>query len=142
MQIQLLKNTYKTNSFTRNFVKQATLEGTLKEGSDVLNPSILIDISNPTDYNMMYIPDFKRYYFIGWTNVNNNFWRAYSTGVDVLFTYKSKILALNAVIDKQENIHNDFIDDGSYVREVDTYREVKDFSGGFDADPSYILITA
>lgn len=142
MEIQFFKNNYKTNSFKRNFVSQKTLSGTLKEGSDVLSPSITVEIENPIEYNMMYIPDFKRYYFIGWENINANFWRVYSTGIDVLFTYKNEILSLNAIIDKQEIINNELIDDGSYIKQVDTFPEVKPFATGFNDNPTYILMTA
>lgn len=142
MQVTLYKNTNKTNSFNRNFTGQLTMDCVLKEGSDTLSPELLIESSNPVDFNEMYIPEFKRYYFIGCENVSNNLWRVYSRGIDTLFTYKNQILALNAIIDKQENIHNDLIDDGSYIRQVNTFPEVVNFNGGFNSNPDYILITA
>lgn len=140
MQVQLLKNTSNTNSFTRNFVKTYSFDCVLKEGSDALNPSIILETGNMTDYNMMYIPEFKRYYFIGWENINGSIWRAYSKGIDVLYTYKGRILGLNAIIDKQEYIHNDLLDDGSYIKQVNTMPEVQQFSGGFEENPSNILV--
>ena len=144
MQVILYKNTGNTKSFKRNFTKQATYECVLKEGSDALNPEIILETSNPVDFNMMFIAEFKRYYFIGCENINNNMWRIYSKGVDTLFTYRNELLRLNAIIDKQEYIHNDLIDDGSYVHQVDTFIETVQFIGGsgFDDNPSYILITA
>ena len=142
MQVTLLKNTSKTNSLKRTFTSQKSFECVLKEGSDVLNPEIILETSNPVDYNMMYIPEFKRYYFIGVENLNNTTWRIYSLGIDTLFTYRNELLALNAIIDKQEYIHNDMIDDGSYVSQVDAFKEILNYSAGFDDNPSYILITA
>lgn len=142
MQVTLFKNNYNTKSFKRNFINQQTLECVLKEGSDILKPELLIESSNPIGFNEMYIPDFKRYYFIGCENVSNNLWRIYSLGVDTLYTYKNEILSLNAIIDKQENIHNDLIDDGSYVRQVDTFKEVLTYSKGFNDTETYVLITA
>lgn len=142
MLVTLFKNNYNTKSFKRNFISQQTLECVLKEGSDILKPELLIESSNPIGFNEMYIPDFKRYYFIGCENVSNNLWRIYSLGVDTLYTYKNEILALNAIIDKQENIHNDLIDDGSYVRQVDTFKEVLTYSKGFNDTETYVLITA
>lgn len=142
MQVQLLKNTTNTKSFKRNFTTALPIECVLKEGSDALNPELILEIGNPTGYNMMYIPEFKRYYFIGCENINNAMWRIYSKGIDTLWTYKSRILALNAIIDKQEVIHNDLIDDGSYIRQVNTFPEVVNYSSGFNDNPKYILITA
>lgn len=143
MQVELLRNIANTNSFSRNFTANVSLNCVLKEGSDALNPTILVEISNPTKYNMMRIPDFEnRYYFIGWRNVNNNLWEAYATEIDVLYSYKSEILALNAIIDKQEVYENNYINDGSYVSEVKTFYETKAFPEGFNDDPEFILITA
>lgn len=142
MQVQLLKNTKNTKSFSRQFSSQLNIECVLKEGSDCLNPEILLETTNPIDFNMMYIPDFKRYYFIGVENVSNNLWKIYTKGIDTLWTYKNQILGLNAIIDKQENIHNDLIDDGSYVRQVNSFKEVLTYSNGFNESENYILITA
>ena len=142
MNVQLLKNTSNTNSFSRSFAKNKTYSCVLKEGSDALNPSITLEIENPTDYNEMYIPEFGRYYFIGWENISNSLWRAYAKEIDVLYTYRNEILRLNAIIDKQEFRTNPLIDDGSYVSQVNTVPEVVYFQNGFDATEKYILITA
>lgn len=142
MQVQLLKNNSNTNSFNRTFLKNDSFEGVLKEGSDMLAPEIMFELSGAPDYNMMYIPSFQRYYFIGWENISNNLWKAYTKEIDVLFTYKSDILALDAIIDKQEYNSNPYIDDGSYIQEARTIIETRPFSSGFNETPSYVLITA
>lgn len=142
MQITLLKNTNNTNSFSRNFVKETNLEGTLKEGSDMLNPEILIQLNSAPDYNMMYIPAFNRYYFVGFKNVSNTLWSVYAKEIDVLYSYKSQLLSLNAIIDKQERNFNRLIDDGSFIRQVNTVPEVVPFSSGFDATGHYVLTVA
>ena len=142
MQVTLFKNTSNTKSFKRKFSSQRQFDCYLKEGSDALNPELILETSNPIDYNMMYIPEFKRYYFIGVENLNNTTWRIYSKGIDTLYTYKNELLSLHAIIDKQEYIHNDMINDGSYVSQVDAFKEILNYSAGFDDNPSYILITA
>lgn len=142
MNVQLLKNTSNTNSFSRSFAKNKTYSCVLKEGSDALNPSITLEIENPTDYNEMYIPEFGRYYFIGWENISNSLWRAYAKEIDVLYTYRDQILNLQAVIDKQETNFNKLLDDGSYISQVNSFDEIKRFSGGFNDSGEFILITA
>lgn len=142
MQVQLLKNTTNTKSFNRNFLSQANFDVVLKNPTDVLSPEFVLNTSSPIDYNMMYIPDFKRYYFIGVENLNYNVWRVYAKNIDTLFTYKQQLLNLNAIIDKQEKNNNPLIDDGSFIRQVNTYPEVVKFSGGFSDSPTYIMITA
>ena len=143
MRVELLKNTSNTNSINRSFSKTTILEGVLKEGSDILSPVILCDFDyNPADYNMMHIPAFNRYYFVHLKNVRATLWEVIADDVDVLYSNKDAILNLNAIIDKQENNYNQYINDGSYVSELDTFPEVKVFSSGFNDNGQFILITA
>lgn len=142
MDILLLQNINKTNSFTRNFIKNETLDGTLKEGSDVLTPSFLIEHANPAMYNEIYIPAFGRYYFIECENVRNNLWLIKAIEVDVLYSFKDQILNQTAIIDKQEKNYNKFIDDGSYISQVNTFPEIVNFSSGFNDTGEFVLITA
>jgi len=59
----------------------------------------------------MYIAEFERYYFIDdIVSVNNNKWEV-SGHVDVLETYKTGILANSAVIRRQTNIFNTYLND-------------------------------
>lgn len=142
MVIELLENNYNTKSFTRNFINTLTLEGVLKEGSNVLNPEIVVEVDNPSNFNMMHIPAFNRYYFIEVENLTDNLWKIKAIESDVLFNNKTKLLNLDAIIDKQENKFNKYIDDGSYVTQLNTFIETKNFSNGFNDEGKFILITA
>lgn len=71
----------------------AYFDGTLKEGSGLLNPTIGIDMgltSNPSSYNYAYITQFGRYYFVKEWFFENALWYA-NLEVDVLATYKTDI---------------------------------------------------
>ena len=143
MQVELLRNTSNTNSFNRNITKSKSFEVVLKDGSDMLSPSIILEIENPSEYNMMKIPAFgNRYYFIGWKNINNDLWEAYTKEIDVLFTYKDTLLKTSCVIDKQETNFNSLLDDGTFISQVNSYDEVLQFDEGFSDTASFILITA
>lgn len=143
MNILLLKNTHNTESTERNFVKSLQIDGYLKDGSDTLTPSIIIEHKNPTEYTEMYIPNFgDRYYFIKVVNISNNMWELVTTEPDVLYTYANEIKDQIAIIDKQENNANYLIDDGSYLSQVDTFPEISYFPNGFNDDGEFILITA
>lgn len=79
-----------------------TLEGTLRESCNIINPSILIEREEFINANYCYIPNFNRYYFIDKiTSVRNNLWRI-DLSVDVLMTYKDKIKELECFIERQE----------------------------------------
>lgn len=66
---------------------------TLKEGSSVLSPTLLLDfpVNSPVAWNYAYIQDFFRYYFVeNWTNIRGTLWEV-SLRVDVMGTYKNAI---------------------------------------------------
>lgn len=84
----------------------------LKEPTDIMNPVILIQSStNLSAYNYLYMVDWGRYYFINnITYVRNELYQL-DCHIDVLFTYKTQIGGLSAVISRQESSYNDMIPD-------------------------------
>lgn len=84
----------------------------LKAGTSVLNPILLLSSpSGLAGYNYMYISEFGRYYFIDdIKSVRNGQWEI-SAHVDVLETYKDKILANTGVIRRQQNRFNTYLND-------------------------------
>lgn len=65
----------------------------LKSNSAVFNPVIRVDLGTQTapTYNMAYIPDFGRYYWIQeWSWIENRLWQAVMT-TDVLATARTEI---------------------------------------------------
>ena len=99
---------------TVSTVKNTT--GTLKESTSILNPTVLLNagMNDITGSNYMYIPEFKRYYFIKNANsVRSNLWEI--TGhVDVLTTYKDEILNNHAIISRNENEFDLKLNDGVF----------------------------
>ena len=84
----------------------------LKAGTSVLKPVLLLaSPSGLAGYNYMYISEFGRYYFIDdIKSVRNGQWEI-SAHVDVLETYKDKILANTGVIRRQQNRFNTYLND-------------------------------
>ena len=87
--------------------------------SSILSPSIRITPPANTrviDYNYLYIPDFGRYYY-----VNNWVWNADGTwtgfcSVDVLSTWKDRIIASPGYVGRAESPHVDpYIQDRFYI---------------------------
>ena len=144
MQIILYKVSDENNKIDKMLSSGCSMTGSLKEESNVLRPTILINIDNPTSYNYMYIDDFKRYYYIKeMTSIRTGLWRL-TCEVDVLKTYASQIKSLRAVVEKQKDGDKTdlYINDGSFVTENKTFNSVVNFSSGFLNEPQYILVTA
>ena len=117
----------------------------LKDDCSILNPRLdIFTDSDITDKNYMYISAFGRYYFIDdIVSTNNGYWTI-SAHVDVLETFADSIKENNAIINKQENLYmtNKYLNDGSFISQVDEFNTSYNFSGGFSDSPVFILICA
>lgn len=144
MDVILYKNNSPNNFITKWIADTTPLTGSLREGSSIIDPVILIEFNNPTRFNYMYIDDFARYYYINNIEcVRNSLWRL-SCHVDVLMTYRSQILDHQCIISKQASTGNSnlMIDDGEWVVENRKFNRVIHFPNGLNDDGEYILITA
>lgn len=104
-----------------NSTKRPTGNGTqfsctIKSGSGILHPTISLDlgkVSDPSQYNYAYIPDFDRYYFIEEWYFDRALWTA-SLKVDVLATYKTEIGSSNLYVMRCASEHDGSIIDTLY----------------------------
>ena len=143
MQIKFYYNSSEKNKIGKSISRELTMNGNLRDECSVINPTILVEHSNLSNYNYVYIPEFNRYYFITeMTIVRNNLWRI-SLKVDVLESFKFNILNLSCIVDKQqyENYGNN-IDDGSYINKADSFVEIANYPNGFNSSGEFILIPA
>ena len=144
-QITLYKNNSEDYALTKSLSTQLTLSNCVfKEDSSVENPNIVISTSTDiTECNYMYIEDLHRYYFIreiGVVRAGVYYIRGH---VDVLSTYASEIKACNAIISRQENLYNMYLDDPEFKTLNKSEVVTKRFSsGGFTKNMSYILVVA
>ena len=145
MTISFYINTSEKEKIDKNLTNEKSLTGFLKQATSVINPVITIEIENPSQYNYCHIPQFHRYYFINdMINVKNNIWEIHMH-VDVLESFKTKIKANKAIVEKSEQTasSNEYFNDGStFYHDSREYNEIAMFQRGFDTSPSYILITA
>ena len=143
MQINFYKNSSEKNKIGKFLSSVLTLNGNLRDECSITSPSILVEANSLVDYNYCYIPEFKRYYFISdITSVRNNLWRV-SLKCDVLESFKSDILNLSCIVDKQQNqSYSNNIDDGSYINRADSFVEIANYQNGFNSSGEFILITA
>lgn len=115
----------------------------LKKDTSILKPVLLISTAvDLSGINYMYISQFSRYYFIDdIRSVNNDLWEV-SAHVDVLETYKDQILSNQAVIKRQTNKYNTYLNDPEW--KVYAYENVVayTFTSPFSKSLKYILTVA
>lgn len=143
MDITLYTNNSEKNKLDKNLSNAKTFSGKLREESSIVNPSILIQIDNPSKYNYAYIPEFNRYYFItDMTSVRTNIWEL-SMHVDVLMSFKDSIKSTSIILSDTETTgQTNYISGEQWVRNVKDTTEIINFPKHLPVKGEYILITA
>lgn len=128
MQITLYKFVGEENVLDKSgyLTQVAVLNGTLRDGSNLLTPSITIEDDNNLILNQQpnycYIPDFNRYYFITNVGVYRNIIRVLSLKVDVLYSFNKVPLTItNLYMSRRTNGSTELYDDAmpfKYKKEV------------------------
>lgn len=107
--------------------------GTLRENCSVIDPVIKFEQvvgANLTSANYAYIQEFGRYYFINNIKCVGNLYEVYMH-VDVLKTYASGIRSNSAVIARQENNYNLYLQDGVFKTYSQPHIQIEQFPDGF-----------
>lgn len=108
----------KSNYFSATY----TLNGNLRESTDILHPSILVDTTN-VDFdiftcNYVSIETFNRHYFIkNIKSVRNNLWQL-DLEVDVLYSYKDAILNQVAYVERQGSEGDSYLKDELFPTQI------------------------
>lgn len=123
MLIETYNTTDTSNTVNKSITLNRDMDINFKGDVSIMNPTIILKYDTPLDFNYIYIPVFKRYYFI--TNISifpNKVYRL-DLECDLLMSYKDDILQAKANIKRQVN-HNNYFNSNynSEVRkEVDIY---------------------
>ena len=144
MMIHIQQTTSEKNKIGKSISTLYTASGALREGTSIINPVIMISGANvPTlkNANYMHIPDFNRYYFITDIKSVRNGLIEISGHVDVLQTYASQIRNNTAIVKRNANSWNLYIEDGLFKTYANPHIFTKEFPSGFK-DPSYVLFVA
>jgi len=147
MTIGLYYNKSDERKLNKDLETIATYEGYLKNECSIQNPTVFIEgafnIGNNINANYMYLPDYRRYYYItDITQVRANLVKI-SGRVDVLMSFKDEIQNSIGVVRKQEHNFNLFLDDGSLKVYQDKLIICKEFPNGFPKENDhFILVTA
>lgn len=149
MKIKLLSYSGKRNKINKNgdFYNEWVTAGNLKSDTSFLHPVIEIEKETPpmqNAYNYMYIPQFKRYYFINDIIVKERgLWEIHAD-VDVLFSNYKDIYESKAILSKSQEVTNAnaYINDGSFVLDSHKYDQIVLFPNGLSDSGHNILICA
>lgn len=145
MDIVLYVNNSERQAINKTLTNGLTLTGSLRNESSVINPTILIETTNPSSYNYAYIPEFGRYYFItDMVSVRTNLWRM-SLSVDVLMSFKTQILNLDVIVSDVslgEPEFSTYMEGEQWKSTVKTKTDVINFPNGLLNSGEYILITS
>ena len=141
MTINLYNNTSPPNMVKKTPTLVGTLEGFIRTPTSILDPVITIERSDPTGFNYIGIPAFSRYYYVSGVSSENNNLIAVACHVDVLMSYSNQIMNFDAVIKRNENKFNLYLDDGIFKAYQNTKHKIIKFPYGF-TQYSYILALA
>lgn len=87
------------------------LSGALRENCDLYRPSILVELPELPTFNYCYIGILNRYYYVeSIQSVRYTLWQV-NLKCDVLMTYKTQLLGLNAFVARSASHYNPYITD-------------------------------
>lgn len=141
MTVNLYNNASAPNYIDKNISLVQSLTGVLRNPASVTDPVITIERDSPIGFNYAYIPEYRRYYFVTGISMIGDKLLALSLHVDVLMTYKDAIRDMNAIIKRQENSFNLYLDDGIFKAYQNTKHKIIKLPYGF-TEYSYILALA
>lgn len=137
---------YQNESPALYVYKNITAYGTqhvcnFKQPTDIVNPTITLELS-AIDFNYVYIGgSVDRYYYVTEKrSVRRGVWEV-TLKCDPLMSFATDILAAQAVVSRQENEWNLYLDDGTFKAYQYTNFYQEPFGTSFDTS-TYVLIVA
>lgn len=143
MTIKLMLTTSEPTAVNKTVVEVASYDGTMRGDCSLIDPVFTLQIPfvriNIAQCNYIYIPDFKRYYFItAMKAINPDLWQI-TCHVDVLYTYRDYIKALPALVSRKTAAADDaYIADNKVVLYSSPDVVTKNFPASF-TDKQYLL---
>lgn len=141
--IIIQRNNSELNRVVKNVRNIITLSGELREATSIIDPIIKIecDLEDITECNYLTIPVFNRSYFIkNIRSIRNNIVEI-SCHVDVLSSFADAIKTNTAIIKKQENSWNLYLNDGTFKIYQNPEILTKSFPSGFSTQ-EFVLAVA
>lgn len=140
--ITLQINNSERERLTKNVDTIMTVSGELKTETSIIDPVIIIecDLNAVKNCNYMTIPAFGRKYFVNNIRSIRNGLVEFSCHSDVLSSFASEIRGNTAIIKKQENDWNLYLNDGSFKVYQNPNVLTKSFPSGFTTQEFVLAI--
>lgn len=133
MTIDIQYTSSEYNRVNKQILTLTRLNGVLRNNADTINPEIIIEgnIEDVAGANYLTIYSFKRKYFIRSIESIKNGIYMIKAHVDVLSTYATAIRGNTAIIHRQANKFNLYLDDGVMKVYQNPLIETYSFPNGF-----------
>ena len=143
--------TFSTNKSAKNKLEkelelvQSCTGCQLKDTTDIINPVFIVSTIAAADLykcNYVYAPELnnRKYFITDIVSMRNGLYEVHCH-IDVLSTYADGVKAQTAIIHRQENAWNLYLDDGIFKTYQNPHIVVKKFPNGFTTQ-SFVLAVA
>lgn len=145
IEVKLYANKSEDNVVYKNVKELLSTNCNLLDECSVISPVITISTQSQNEIiqcNYCYINQMGRYYYVtDKVQIANGLWQI-KLKCDVLMSFKNSFMNLPAVIERQENQYNLYLNDSSFKVYQNDRIQTKAFKQGFSNDGDYILICA
>ena len=144
MEIRFYNNTSLNDCINKQITLIKTVTGVFKEDAPVERFEAIVQYdADLLGANYCYCPKFGRYYHVKLETMPGSRIKVISE-VDPLMSFKNDILNLDAIINKQESVFNGnkYLNDGSFISQVNEFNTSYNFQNGFENSGKFILICA
>ena len=142
MEIDLYINSSDNIVVNKSLSSKTEMQCNLKDEGTIR--SLTVDVAGAEsvlNFNYAYIPAFNRYYYINNITIYRQGYYRLSLSVDVLMSFKSQFLNCKAIINRQQNEWNQYLEDGQLLTYADTVTVTKKFPVEIN-EANYVLTVA
>lgn len=136
MKLTLYTNNSSDEVVTKDITQLVELNGTLREGCSIIDPIIRIsdtsfNNAHAAACNYAKIDEFGRYYFVNDIVSTGKFWEIHMH-CDVLSSFQTDLKKLDAIIARNENKYNLYLQDGLMKTYANPHYQIIQFPSGFE----------
>lgn len=143
----LQENRSPDNKVDKDVAEMASVQGVLRKGTSIIQPIILIEDTVPetllSSVNYATINEFNRKYFV--TDIKttiNGLWEIHMS-VDVLASFADQIREQTAIVARQAETYNLYLDDGWFMAYQNPLIQTKFFSNATPFESQeFVLVVA